>query len=69
MTNKNVGVKIESNEGNTYQCQVCGIIYSPMLGCNGRMPKNYKHCPNGCEEDMKERQEIINECMKGRVKL
>lgn len=33
----------------TMECRVCGQTWHPMLRQGGRMPRGYRHCPNGCE--------------------
>jgi hypothetical protein len=44
---KETMIMFNKNDG-TMRCEVCGIVTSPVLGKNGRMPKGYKICPRGC---------------------
>lgn len=30
------------------KCLSCGMVWSPMVGSEGRLPRNYWQCPKGC---------------------
>lgn len=35
------------------RCQQCGQVWSPTLQTEGRLPRGWWKCPNGCNSDVK----------------
>jgi hypothetical protein len=47
---KKVGVKIISRHTVLLECESCGQRWAPNIQGEGRMPRGYWKCPNGCNE-------------------
>ena len=48
------GAVIRGTYGQDIECLVCGQRWSPNIQPGGRMPRNYRVCPNKCSrEDLK----------------
>jgi hypothetical protein len=46
-----VGVTITDAYRIRLQCKSCGCAWSPNLQSEGKLPKGYWRCPNGCNKD------------------
>ena len=42
-----VGVEIINFNEGQLRCKACGVVWTPMKGKKGRLPRGYWHCPNG----------------------
>jgi hypothetical protein len=45
---KKVGVVLLDKKDISLACENCGRQWSPMVGREGRLPKGYWRCPEGC---------------------
>lgn len=45
---KKVNIHLIDRTENRPECQNCGRQWSPLLGRDGRMPRGYRRCPEGC---------------------
>ena len=46
------GVEVISQHNVWLRCKQCGQAWSPNLGREGRLPRGYWRCPNGCNADL-----------------
>lgn len=49
-----VGVKITDEERIWLQCRTCKVRWPLNISSNGKLPRHYWQCPNGCNAWLKD---------------